>query len=877
MMWSSVTMLSSLMVLLKSCIACAIAPNVAISFRYYLSAKVQNKVNLTSKRKFETYKTECLYIKFLFLRQQIFRVMAEEKYTVTKFPPQRISNSHKTKKWREDCVRFAENMSVLGSSSVRKSKRKIKLNYELYGGKIDMRDVENILNPEGIDYGIPTKPIQHYPVMNAKVNILLGEEWNTQFEDRAVITNPTSISELEQEKIEAVKSRIQEEIAMGVMDQQQLQAAMQQFQMEFNYEYQDIREKNVNDLLNHYKKEYNFESMYNDGFEDALVAGMEVYYNYIECGEPMVERVNLKELSFWGSTSNRIEDYPYVVRERYLSASDIIDMWGDKMSASDYRKFDQITRGEIEGNGTIYTRDDYYHFRYGDDPGFVDKDGFFSFEDNVSPNEIPFDISGSIRVLEVFWKSMCEIRAIHYFDENGEEQVKFRTADYILDENAGETEKKYWKNEAWHGVMIGAGKDAIFVDVGPCQVQHNRMGNPSRCHFGFVGNIYNNNDYEAMTMVDMMKPLSYKYDVVMHKLDELIARNKGKLVIMDGARVPAGWSEEKWAYFLNLGIVAVDSFKEGAIGQAKGKLAGGVANTPFIADAELSGSIQAMVEQLMFIDNSMKDLLGITPQRMGNVQNRETVGGVERAVIQSSNITRRMEMRHNDLKRREEECFLEYAKIAMRGKNKKFQFIMADNTVRNVTIDGVAFAEPDYGIVVENGYDTQALSQKVDMIAQANAQNGLMSTASYLILQQTVSLSEKIRLIRREEMEMRQQQQEAQQAQQQAEQQKLQLELQLKQAELELLRENNIRDNETKLLIEQLKAQANADIKSMEQAVTDDGSDKREEQSNDMEKFRQQMELERRKLDTQLTISREANRSKEKIAAMRPRTSITKK
>jgi hypothetical protein len=800
--------------------------------------------------------------------------MAEDSYKVTAFPPQRISNSRKTKKWREDCVRYAENMSVLRSSYVRKSKKNIVQNYQLYGGKINMQDVESILNPEGIDYGVETKKIQHYPVMNAKIDQLLGEERNSKFEDRAIITNPTSITLIEKEKAASIKERLQQIIVNTTQDPQALQSQLQDLQTNFDYEYQDIREKNANDLLNHYKKELNFADMFNNGYVDALVAGAEVYYNYIECGEPKVERVNLRELSYWGSNSNFIEDYPYIVRERYMSANEILDIWGDKMSDKDYKNFDKLSRGDRDGeNGAIYIAKDFFHFRYGDDPDFVDEDGYFNFGDGIMPKDLPFNIAGGIRVLEVFWKSMSEIWAVHYFDERGDEQVKFVTPDYVLDEYAGETKKRYWKNEAWHGVMIGSGKNAIFVDIGPCTVQHNRMGNPSRCHFGFIGTIYNNNDFNGMSVVDKLKPLSYKYDVMMAKLDSLVARNYGKLAVMDFARVPAGWEPEQWAYFLKLGILPIDSMKEGSMGAAKGKLAGGVANTPLTADAELSGSIQAMIEQLQFIDGSMERLLGITPQRMGSIQNRETVGGVERSVMQSSNVTRRLEAMHEDVKRREETCFLEYVKIASRGKNKKFQFIQSDYTIRNATIDGDMFAESDYGIVLENGFEMQEINQGIDMMAQAKMQNGGMQMSTYFGIKQTSSLAEKMRLLKKEEAMAMQQAQQAQQQQVQLEQQKEQMAMQKFQAELELKREMNIRDNETKLLIAQMGG-----------AITEEPEDNSNElmlqqEKNDIErdKINKQFEIELEKMQNEYRMNQENNRTKEKIANSKPKPTTSNK
>lgn len=796
-----------------------------------------------------------------------------EETTVNNFPPQRITNSKKGKKWREDCVRFAENFSVFGSSAARKGKRYIQRNYRLYGGKLDMHDIESILNPEGMDYGVETKKIQHYPVMNTKLELLLGEERNTILEDRVVVTNPSSISEIEQGRIEEIKRRLQEDITNTSYSDQERQMRLQEMELTFNYDYQDLREKNANDILNHFKAEYNFKGLYNEGYMDALVAAQEIYHVFIEGGSPKIERVNLREISVWGSTSNRIEDYPYLVRERFLSGNDILDMWGDLMSEQDYKKFDRMIKEAPQGHNVAVPQE-YFHFRYGDNPDFVTEEEIFNFDDNVNVADLPYNIAGNIRVLEVYWKSMSPVYAVHYYDENGEEQIKFRTSDYIVDKDAGEFVKKYWKNEAWHGVMIGAGEQAIFVDVGPCQVQYNRMGNPSKCHFGFIGNIYNNNDYDGMSVVDKLKPLSYKYDVTMAKLDSLMARNYGKMPVMDAARVPAGWEAEKWAYFVKLGFFVVDSMKEGSMGAAKGKLAGGVANTPLVVDAEMSASIQSTIEQLMFIEQSMEKMLGITPQRMGSIQNRETVGGVERAVMQSSNVTQAFASRHEDLKKRVEECFIENAKIAMRGKNPKFQFILSDGTIRNVTIDGDQFAESDYGIVIMTGYDVQSLQQSIDMLAQAKAQNNLMSSSTYLELKQMTSLSEKIKTLKREEAQMRQQAQQAQQQEAQQAQQQMQIQMQIEQAKLELQREINMRDNETRILVAQINANSNAqrtDTSMNEEAQALE----RDKLNQEMEKFNRQLDLERDKIQSQERMNRENNQSKERIAKSKTKSSNT--
>jgi hypothetical protein len=87
-------------------------------------------------------------------------------------------------------------------------------------------------------------------------------------------------------------------------------------------------------------------------------------------------------------------------------------------------------------------------------------------------------------------------------------------------------------------------------------------------------------------------------------------------------------------------LVVKDSFKEGNVGVAKGKLAGGFANaTRGVLDAEMGNNIQQYINLLSFIKMEMSEVAGISPQREGQISNRETVGGVERATLQSSHIT----------------------------------------------------------------------------------------------------------------------------------------------------------------------------------------------------------------------------------------------
>jgi len=94
--------------------------------------------------------------------------------------------------------------------------------------------------------------------------------------------------------------------------------------------------------------------------------------------------------------------------------------------------------------------------------------------------------------------------------------------------------------------------------------------------------------------------------------------------------------------------------------------------------------------------------VGITKQREGQISNRETVGGVERATLQSSHITEWLFIKHNNLKKRVLEAILETAKIALRGRKYKFLYILPNGIEKLIEIDGDQFSEHDYGLVIED-------------------------------------------------------------------------------------------------------------------------------------------------------------------------------
>lgn len=739
-------------------------------------------------------------------------------------PPQQLPFNRKNKAWRKRHLDWADNKTFFNYSPVRKSVIHKKINYDLLNGKLLMSDMEVVLNPEGIKAGFIPDRIQHYPIMNSKLNILRGEESKRVFDYKVIVTNPNAISEIEDNKKNELLQRLRTLIADTSISEEEFNQELEKLNYYYTYEWQDFREIRANALINHYTKEYDIPLLFNEGFMDAMTVGEEIYQCDIIGGEPTIERVNpLKIRVFKSGYSNRIEDADIIILEDYWSPGRVIDTYYDVLSKKDMEYIehipDHVSQASIDSMDNI---DERFGFVNNNMVGEeMSSNGFYFdplnlFSDSISNSLLPYDLAGNIRVLRMYWKSRRKIKKVKSYDlETGEEIYNFYPETYIINKDLGEEEKIFYINEAWEGTKIGTD---IYVNMRPRVVQYNRLSNPSRCHFGIVGSIYNLNESRPFSLVDMMKQYNYLYDVIHDRLNKLMAKNWGKILRLDLARVPKGWDIEKWIYYAKAnGLAVEDSFREGNIGASSGKLAGALNNASSgVIDAEFGNSIQQQINLLEFIKLEMSEVAGITRQREGQISNRETVGGVERATLQSSHITEWLFVIHDGVKKRAIECFLETAKIALKGRKKKFSYILSDGTNMIVDIDGDEFAEADYGLVVDNSRGTQELSQKLDILAQAALQNKILSFSTIMKLYGSHSLAEKQRLVERDEQLMQERSSQAQQQQLETQQQIAQMEAQQRQSELQQKEQANIRDNETKILVAQIQKEDNDGIKEYE-------------------------------------------------------------
>lgn len=793
-------------------------------------------------------------------------------YEIKNLPPQKLPFRKKDKNWRKKHLDWADRKSFFNDNYVRKSVLHKKINYDLLRGILHMDDLELIINPDHIDASYIPDRIQHFPIMNSKLNVLRGEESKRRFDFRVVVTDPNSISERENNKKEELFRHLQELVADTSLSEEEYNARVREISEYYTYEWQDLREIRANALVRHYYKELEMPLKFNEGIMDAMAVGEEIYQVEIVSGEPVVSRLNpLKVRVFRNGYSNRIEDADTVVIEDFWSPGKIIDYFYDSLTEKDMKYIEKIPFSPVEGDDGIEGIDDRAGFVFLPDEcgesygqGIV-PDATTFFGDIPGRSSLYYDLAGNIRVLRVYWKSRRMVKMVTSFDEEGKEVVRFFNEEYTISEELGETEKIFWINEAWGGTKIG--KD-IYVNMGPLPVQFNRISNPSRCHFGIIGTLYNLNDTAPFSMVDMMKPFNYLYDAIHDRLVKAIAANWGQIYEVDLASIPAEWDIDKWMYFARVNHIAVkNSFNEGSKGSATGKLAGAfAANSRGVISSDTGNYIQQLINMLEYTSTKMSEIVGITRQREGQVDNRETVGGVERATLQSNHITEWLFTQHTNLKVRVLTAVLETAKVCAKGKSLKFPYLLSDGALAIADIDGDEFAEADYGILIDT--EAEVLAQKLDMLAQAALQSSKLDFSTIMKIYTSQSLSDTQRMIEKNERAVQEREAQAQQSQLEVQRQQIEEEARMREAELLQKQESNIRDNETKVVIAQMSKSSD------EQASPGPSS---EELMERIRQFNEKMKLDREKLALEKDKHRDDVRLKEKSLAASRNTKSGKK
>jgi len=746
------------------------------------------------------------------------------------FPVQKRPLREKTKVWRETSVDGIIGRMGLGRVGAISRRDTMAINYDLYNSKFNKDDLKYIVDPFEVGDTFPASP-QEFNIIRPKIDLLIGEETKRPFNYMLIQTNEEAVTALQEKKKEMLTKYIMSELGLTPED---LQAATPpEIEKYMRSNYKTAAEKQANQSLNYLKEKLDLEGEFVRGWKDGLIAGEEIYYVGINNGEPVLKRINPVNCDYDGNADiENIEDGDWFVYHTEMTAEEIYDTYYDKLGESDLNRLldQQKATGALSSASKI--------------------DSGMSYRLNISDMGVtnPFERQwNALDIYHVVWRSYQKIGFLTTENEYGDEEVIEVDENYIVQD--GDNIEWEWVGQIWEGYRVA---EDIYFGIEALDYVDAPLDSPERQKLPYTGVIYSNTNSDNKSLVSIMKPLQYMYIVLWYRLELMIARDKGKVINMDITQVPKsmGITPEKWLHYLSaLGVNFINPYEEGwdIPGREGGKPA--AFNQISSQDLSMSNVIAGYVDLLMKIEDMIGELSGVSKQRQGSIQQRELVGNVERAVIQSSHITEPLFYKHNKAKKAAIRMLLNTAKHAWKNSGKKkLHYIFSDTSrmFMDLTED---FLYADFDIFATDSSKEHLNLQKIESLLQPAMQNGatLFEAAQVLTGNNITEIKDKLADIdkRREAM-----MQEQAQREQQATQMQVEAENQRAAEENRIKEEDSIRKAQTQIEVALIQSESkDTDDSFKKQLDAEKLRLDQEKQNEEDERKRKDLDLKKKQIE----------------------------
>lgn len=755
------------------------------------------------------------------------------------FPVQKLPMSKKDKKWKEDSVNAV--IGKIGSGYIGRYTRKENMGiaYELYNSNFDKKDLKYITDPFDVGDSFPASP-QEFNIIRPKIDLLVGEESKRPDNFMVVQTNDEAVSILQDKKKEMLLNYFYDMLTTQEGEGEAMPPP--QIQEYITKNYKTIAEQQAIQTIRYLKEKLNLKNEYVKGWKDGLIAGEEIYYTGIINGEPVQRRQNPLECDYDPNPNLEcIEEGDWFVKHSYMSPNEIYDMYFDKLDESQLNKLLEMSKAGSGGAGGSSQGDDSYR-------PIIYKENLTDFVKGRSSYNID-----KLDIWHVVWRSYQKIGFVIYVNEFGDEEEIIVDEYYKPDE--GEKVEWQWIGQVWEGYRVG---NDLYFGIEPIDYVDVPLDSPVRQKLPYTGVIYSNTNSNNKSLVSIMKPLQYMYIVIWYRLELMMARDKGKVLTMDVTQIPKsmGIDIKQWMHYLSaLGINLVNPYDEGW--EIPGREGGKPAQFNQISSQDLSmiNVIDGYIGMLAKIEEMIGELSGVSKQRQGAIQQRELVGNVERAVIQSSHITEPLFWKHNLAKKNALTMLLNAAKHAWKSSDKKkLHFIYSD--MSRVFMDiSEDFLYSDIDIFLSDStkeeQNLQSLKSLLQPAMQAGA--GLFDIAEILTTDSMSEIKDKLKEL---EEVRRQREQEMEQMQLQLQQQQAQLEAELRNEENRIKEEDSIRDSETAIQVALINAESKMQM--------DDDSAEQEKLQLQKDKQQKDFEIKKRQIEETVRKNKVSERQKEK-------------
>jgi len=438
-------------------------------------------------------------------------------------------------------------------------------------------------------------------------------------------------------------------------------------------------------------------------FRDSLITDREFWHFKMLEDDYDIEVWNPVFTFFHKSPEVRyISQGDYVGKIDLMSVSDVIDNYGWMMTQEQLESLEMIHPSKrfkyilpgVQNDGGFYdpSRSDAWNTEF---PSLGMRQfktalefsslGDFDIDAIISGEQDLFDSSREdlLRVTTVYWKTQRKVGYLTKITEDGEMIQDIVSEDYKItdkpiynttiykDKTAGnlvfgEHIDWIWVNEVWGGIKIGPNRlshrgdkgdffDAIYLGPNggkPGRLKFQFKGDNSLygCKLPVEGTVFSDRNTRSTSLVDMMKPFQIGYNLVNNQIADILVDELGTIILLDQNTLPRhslgedwgkGNFQKAWMVMKNFQMLPLDT---------------SIANTENalnfqhfqVLNLEQTNRLLGRISLANYFKYQAFEVVGITPQRLGQEISRETAKGIEQSVNASYAQTEHYFTRHSD-------------------------------------------------------------------------------------------------------------------------------------------------------------------------------------------------------------------------------------
>jgi hypothetical protein len=663
-------------------------------------------------------------------------------------------------------------------------------------------------------------------------------------------------------------------------------------------------------------------------FRDMLITDREFWHFKMNEDDYEVELWNPLITFYHKSPDVRyISQGNWVGKIELITVADIIDKYGYLMTDDQLRSMEAIypTRAAgyplqgYQNDGSYYDSTKSYEWNT-NMPSLQYRQFMSVWEQNStagndivsyimseSEDYVDYKNTDMLRVAHIYWKSQRKVGHLTKIDENGQviqdvvdESYKITQKplyDTTLFKNknkenllAGEHIDWIWINEVWGGVKIGpnypgyfgmnnnsGGINPIYLGINqakPGRVPFQFKGDATLygCKLPVEGSVFSDRNTKSTSLVDLMKPYQIGYNIVNNQIADILVDELGTVIMLDQNALPRHSLGEDWGKNnLAKAYVAMKNFQMLPLDTSITNTENALNFQHYqVLNLEQTQRLMSRTQLANYFKQQAFEVIGITPQRLGEQVEQATATGVRIAVSNSYAQTETYFINHCDyLMPRVHQMRTDLAQFYQSTKPSiRLQYITSTDEKVNFEMNGTDLLLRDFNIFCTTKTNHRATLEQLKQLAITNNTAGA-SIYDLGNIMKAESIAEVTHILKSSEEKQQAQRQQEMQQQQAMQEQALQAKSQEAMMKMQFEAEENEKNRQNDIVIAEIRAAGYGSTVDINQNQQSDYQDAIRD-IRKSEEFQQQMDLKKESAATQKAMNMDKmSIEREKLASQR--------